>query len=69
MSDSSVRAFAHWIQDQNWHEISRLGSCQLKADVFYEMVNQSIDLYFPTRIAKKHCSDLNNCFMLEGFAG
>ena len=57
LRESGIRSFGQWAQNQDWSEILHVNGTQVKVDVFYNMLEQAIDVCFPFVKTKVHSTD------------
>ena len=49
MKDSNVRAFSRWICNDPWSSVFNEDDCEDKFNIFYELIMDTINLYFPLK--------------------
>ena len=52
MKDSNVRAFGRWICNDPWSGVFNEDDCQDKFNIFYELIMDAINSYFPLKKQK-----------------
>lgn len=57
ITDSGIRSFGTWLQNQDWHEVLNAQGTQNKTNVFYQILDCANDLFFPVKKKKVHNND------------
>ena len=52
MKDSNVRAFGRWICNNPWSSVFNEDDCQDKFNIFYELIMNAVNSYFPLKKQK-----------------
>ena len=57
ISYPSLEAFGQWINSYDWSIVTRLPTVNQKLEMFTQVINSSVDTYFPKRTVKFHQED------------
>ena len=57
LKQSSVREFGQWTTQYDWSEVFAASGTQQKTDIFYSVLNDAINTYFPSKSIKLHITD------------
>jgi hypothetical protein len=57
IKDSSLEAFGQWINSYDWSIVTRLPTVNQKLEMFTQVINSSVDTYFPKHTVKFHQED------------
>ena len=57
LKQSFVREFGQWITQYDWSEVFAASGTQQKTDIFYSVLNDAINTYFPSKSTKLHITD------------
>jgi hypothetical protein len=57
IKDYSLQAFEQWINSYDWSIVTSLPTVNHKLEMFTQVINSSVDTYFPKRTVKFHHED------------
>ena len=54
---SNMEAFGRFLSNLNWNSFSKLPSCQVMCDLFYDILFMGLNTFFPKQAVRLHCRD------------